>query len=45
MCMTALFIDAYVQLGTTDIHLKLIPTSILDILKVFECIDMVSIGR
>jgi hypothetical protein len=28
----------------TDSHLKLIPTSILDINKVFEQIDMLSMG-
>jgi hypothetical protein len=28
----------------TDIHLKLLPTSILDIYNVFEHIDMLSIG-
>jgi hypothetical protein len=28
-----------------DIHLKLLPTSILDLYKVFEYIDMVSIGK
>jgi hypothetical protein len=27
-----------------DNHLTLLPTSILDIYKVFECIDMLSIG-
>ncbi len=27
-----------------DIHLKLLPTSILDIYKVFEHIDMLAIG-
>ncbi len=27
-----------------DIHLKLLPTSILDIYKVFEHIDMLTIG-
>ncbi len=29
---------------TADSHLKLLPTSILDIYKVFEHIDMLSIG-
>ncbi len=27
-----------------DSHLKLLPTCIFDIYKVFECIDMLSIG-
>ncbi len=27
-----------------DSHLKLLPTSIVDIYKVFECIDMLSMG-
>ena len=27
-----------------DIHLKLLPTSVLDIYKVFEHIDMLTIG-